>query len=164
LGQTDYNMYATCTMPTINTLIRIDLCPHQLARHSAEVAIIGEAAVTLTALNDSLHERPNGLSRAFHAVEARSNAFEEIGSEMRALNEILNAVRDTIPGAIIVGASAYPIYAGNLYYDHDRPDGWFNAATGFGALGYGIPAAIGAALAALDTPSDPYNWRWRCSV
>ena len=86
------------------------------------------------------------------------------GSEMRALNEILNAVRDTIPGAIIVGASAYPIYAGNLYYDHDRPDGWFNAATGFGALGYGIPAAIGAALAALDTPSDPYNWRWRCSV
>ena len=100
MGQTDYNMYATCTMPTINTLIRIDLCPHQLARHSAEVAIIGEAAVTLTALNDSLHERPNGLSRAFHAVEARSNAFEEIGSEMRALNEILNAVRDTIPGAI----------------------------------------------------------------
>ena len=87
-------------MPTINTLIRIDLCPHQLARHSAEVAIIGEAAVTLTALNDSLHERPNGLSRAFHAVEARSNAFEEIGSEMRTLNEILNAVRDTIPGAI----------------------------------------------------------------
>ena len=51
------------------------------------------------------------------------------------------------PGSIIVGDSTQPVYAGNLYYDHDRPGGWFNAATGFGALGYGPPAAIGAALA-----------------
>jgi acetolactate synthase-1/2/3 large subunit len=67
---------------------------------------------------------------------------------MRALCTVLNTIRDTIPNAIIVGDSAYPIYAGNLYYDHDRPGGWFNASTGFGALGYGIPAAIGASLAA----------------
>ncbi|TIW59509.1 MAG: hypothetical protein E5V48_17580, partial [Mesorhizobium sp.] len=39
-----------------------------------------------------------------------------------------------------------------LYYDHDRPGGWFNAATGFGALGYGPPAAIGAAIAMPGTP------------
>ncbi|TIX03036.1 MAG: hypothetical protein E5V46_32690, partial [Mesorhizobium sp.] len=39
-----------------------------------------------------------------------------------------------------------------LYYDHDRPGGWFNAATGFGALGYGPPAAIGAALAVPEAP------------
>src|SRR5690606_3357091 len=51
---------------------------------------------------------------------------------------------------IIVGDSTQPIYAANLYYDHDRPGGWFNAATGFGALGYGPPAAIGAALAVPD--------------
>src|SRR5690606_14137111 len=38
-------------------------------------------------------------------------------------------------------------YAGNLYYDHDRPGGWFNAATGYGALGYGTGAAIGSAVA-----------------
>ena len=61
-------------------------------------------------------------------------------------------IRDTLPGSIIVGDSTQPVYAANLYYDHDRPGGWFNAATGFGALGYGPPAAIGAALAAPDAP------------
>ena len=52
----------------------------------------------------------------------------------------------------MVGDSTQLIYAGNLYYDHDLPGGWFNAATGYGALGYGIPAAIGAALAKPDSP------------
>ena len=57
-----------------------------------------------------------------------------------------------MPGSIIVGDSTQPVYAANLYYDHDRPGGWFNAATGYGALGYGPPAAIGAALAVPDAP------------
>lgn len=61
-------------------------------------------------------------------------------------------MRDAVPDALMVGDSTQPIYAGNLYYDHDRPGGWFNAATGYGALGYGIPAAIGAAIAAPDSP------------
>ena len=47
----------------------------------------------------------------------------------------------------MVGDSTQPIYAGNLYYDHDQAGGWFNAATGYGALGYGIPAAVGASVA-----------------
>ena len=57
-----------------------------------------------------------------------------------------------LPGCIIVGDSTQPVYAANLYYDHDRPGGWFNAATGFGALGFGPGAAVGAALAAPGTP------------
>ena len=50
----------------------------------------------------------------------------------------------------MVGDSTQVVYAGNLYYDHDRPCGWFNAATGYGALGYAPGAAVGAALAAPD--------------
>ena len=71
---------------------------------------------------------------------------------MQAQVRAVEMIRDTLPGAIIVGDSTQPIYAANLYYDHDRPGGWFNAATGFGALGYGPPAAIGAALAVPDAP------------
>ena len=63
---------------------------------------------------------------------------------------VVETIRDTLPGSIIVGDSTQPVYAANLYYDHDRPGGWFNAATGYGALGYGPPAAIGAALALPD--------------
>ena len=71
---------------------------------------------------------------------------------MRDQLAAVEAIRDALPGAIIVGDSTQPVYAANLYYDHDRPGGWFNAATGFGALGFGPPAAIGAALAAPDAP------------
>lgn len=151
LGRTDYDMNGTGTMPVMNTLIRIDLCAEQLARHATELPIKGDALATLEALNERLarSENTNGAPRA---AEARSRAFEEIGPEMRALCTLLNAARDAVPNAIMVGDSSYPVYAGNLYYDHDRPGGWFNAATGFGALGYGIPAAIGAALA---DPSAP---------
>jgi acetolactate synthase-1/2/3 large subunit len=61
---------------------------------------------------------------------------------------LLERLRDQVPGAIMVGDSTQVIYAGNLWHDHDRPGGWFNAATGFGALGYATGAAVGAALAA----------------
>ena len=57
-----------------------------------------------------------------------------------------------MPGAIIVGDSTQPVYAANLYYDHDRPGGWFNAATGYGALGFAPGAAVGAAIAAPGVP------------
>ncbi len=147
LGPTDYDMYASGTMPRLNRLIRIDLCPDQLARHPAEIAILGDAGQALTALGAHLTDLATDRNGAARADQARRAAFDEIGADMQALTTVLNTIRDTIPNAIIVGDSAQPIYAGNLYYDHDRPGGWFNAATGFGALGYGIPAAIGAAMA-----------------
>lgn len=151
LGPTDYDMYASGTMPEIQRLIRVDTCAEQLSRHATELPILGDAASAIDALNAAIDGdvAANGADRA---AKARRDAFDEIGPEMRALCDTLAEVRGAVPGAIMVGDSAQPIYAGNLYYDHDRPGGWFNAATGFGALGYGIPAAIGAALAAPDTP------------
>jgi acetolactate synthase I/II/III large subunit len=71
---------------------------------------------------------------------------------MPAQLAMVEAIRNAMPGAIIVGDSTQPVYAGNLYYDHDRPGGWFNAATGYGALGFAPGAAVGAAIAAPCTP------------
>ncbi len=81
------------------------------------------------------------------AAAARAAARAELSPAMRAQAAMLEAMRDAAPGAVFVGDSTQPVYAGNLVHDHDRPGGWFNAATGYGALGYAIPAAIGAALA-----------------
>jgi acetolactate synthase-1/2/3 large subunit len=70
--------------------------------------------------------------------------------DMRAAVQVLNVARDIVPDAIMIGDSTQLIYAGNLFFDHDRAGGWFNASTGFGALGFAIPAAIGAQIAAPD--------------
>jgi acetolactate synthase-1/2/3 large subunit len=44
------------------------------------------------------------------------------------------------------------VYGGNLFYDAAGPRRYFNSSTGYGTLGYGLPAAFGARLALPDTP------------
>lgn len=148
LGPTDYDMYATGALPQMSNMIRIDICNEQLARHQADITLHGDAKDTLASIVFEAELQLSGSRKgAERAALTRTAAYEEVGSQYRVQIDILNAIRDAAPEALIVGDSTQPIYAGNLYYDHDRPGGWFNAATGYGALGYGIPAAIGASLA-----------------
>ena len=151
LGQTDFDMYATGSMPQMRNLIRVDISSEQLSRHEATVNILAEAGEFSARLFEALS---GNVIAANHGSEAaaqtRNAAFQEIGGDMQSMVSVIETMRDTIPNSIIVGDSTQPIYAGNLYYDHDRPGGWFNAATGYGALGYGIPSAIGAAIGAPD--------------
>jgi acetolactate synthase-1/2/3 large subunit len=151
-GRTDYDMYARGDAPWPQPLIRIDISAAQLARHPAEVAIRAHAAPAMQALTAALGNGTAAEGGAARAARLRAAAWDEIGPEMQGHVGILNAVRAALPGATIVGDSTQAVYAGNLYYDHDRAGGWFNAATGFGTLGYSIPAAIGAALGAPGQP------------
>ncbi|MEL7152990.1 MAG: thiamine pyrophosphate-dependent enzyme, partial [Pseudomonadota bacterium] len=70
-----------------------------------------------------------------------------IGQDYRNLVGFLNVIRDTLPDAAIFGDSTNAIYAGNMAFNVSGPRRYYNAATGYGALGYGLPAAIGAARA-----------------
>jgi acetolactate synthase-1/2/3 large subunit len=44
------------------------------------------------------------------------------------------------------------VYGGNLFYEAAGPRRYFNSSTGYGTLGYGLPAALGARLGLPDTP------------
>ncbi len=96
-------------------------------------------------------ERRNSHSGVERARQTRDAAWAHIGPRYQGMVRFLDTLRDTLPASLIVGDSTQAIYAGNLYYDHDRVGGWFNAATGFGALGFGPPAAIGASLGKPET-------------
>jgi acetolactate synthase-1/2/3 large subunit len=151
LGPTDYDMYGTDGLPSMPGLIRVDIDPAQLARHPAALTIAGDAAAALGGLAARIAPRP-GDAGAWRAGAARAAAWAEIGPKMRDAAGVLDALREALPGAILVGDSTQPVYAGNLAYDHDRPGGWFNSATGYGTLGYAPAAAIGAALADPKAP------------
>lgn len=154
LGPTDYDMYVRGGLPDLSEMIRVDLCPLQLARHPAALTICADVGTTLADLLADLPARRGGQG-AQRAATARTAARAELARLHPAMPHqltMVEAIRTALPRAIIVGDSTQPIYAANLFYDHDRPGGWFNAATGYGALGFAPGAAVGAALAAPGTP------------
>jgi acetolactate synthase-1/2/3 large subunit len=148
LGPTDCDMYGDGGFPATAAMIRVDVDAAQLARHPAAVTIEGDVAGIMPRLTRAA-PAADGAARA---AAARDAARAALPPGYEAEVALLERLRDQVPGAIMVGDSTQIIYAGNLWYDHDRPGGWFNAATGFGALGYATGAAVGAALAAPDAP------------
>ena len=145
LGPTDYDMYGTgpFVIPQ-QSLVRIDIDGGQLARHGAALTLQADVAAILPKLAPP---RPAEDGEA-RAETARTGAFAELTDLYKAEVRLLERLRDAVPNTIMVGDSTQTVYAGNLYYSHDAPGGWFNAATGYGALGFATGAAIGAALAA----------------
>ncbi len=149
-GRTDYDMYDRGMVRPSGTLARIEIDPAQMHRGAAaDLPLPGDAAGTVAALLEALPDT-RSTGGAERAKAMRDAAWEEIGDTYRRIHPALEAMRDAVPGAAIVGDSTNPVYAGNMFFatgDPRAPGGqWFNAATGYGALGYGLPAAIGAAL------------------
>lgn len=145
MGPTDYDMYGSGPLEIAQQkIIRIDIDGAQLARHNAALTLQADVAALMPKLAPP---RPAGNGQE-RAAEARLEAYAELSEPYKAEIRLLETLRDAVPRAIMVGDSTQTIYAGNLYYSHDLPGGWFNAATGYGALGFAIGAAIGAALAA----------------
>ncbi|WP_419904501.1 5-guanidino-2-oxopentanoate decarboxylase [Kiloniella sp.] len=156
LGPTDFDMYYDGNFRVPGTLIRVDIDPTQLHRNAqADLAIVGDARLTLQALLSSLSRAktlPPSTKGSQRTARTNDKARSELTPEMNTQIDFLRQINDTLPGAIIVGDSTQAVYAGNLYYSPDQPKGWMNSATGFGTLGYGLPAAIGAKLASPERP------------
>lgn len=150
-GPTDYDAYEDGKFVPPANLIRIDVDP-QASRTSgveAKLVLTADADAALGQLHAALSGTPLAPRRASgeqRAATARDEAYGNLSPKMRAMIDVLRAIRDTVPGCRIVGDSTQLAYAGNLYWDAAAPGTWFNAATGYGALGYGPPAAIGASL------------------
>lgn len=152
LGQTDYDMYVDGGLPDLSGMIRIDRDADQLARWPAAVPLLGDAGATMAALLPLLQPHlGDGALRAEATRRAARAVLGDLLPTMPGQLDMVEAIRTALPKAILVGDSTQPIYAANLCYDHDLPGGWFNAATGYGALGFGPGAAVGAAMAAPGT-------------
>ena len=152
MGQTDYDMYADGGFPMLEDLVRVDVDPLQLTRgYPASLPILStvqQLLGDLLPLLDGMSGKGGGEERARTCHEM---ALAGLDAKMQVEIGILETIRDTLPGCIIVGDSTQAVYSGNLSFEAGRPKGWFNAATGFGALGYGPPAAIGASIGEPET-------------
>jgi acetolactate synthase-1/2/3 large subunit len=153
IGPTDYDMYAIGNLPKLDRMIRVDLCTDQLARHPAALKLQADVGGFIAAIVPRLQAKlAAGEVRAETTRGQAQSALGELYTPMPGHLQMVEAIRAGQRGCVIVGDSTQPVYAANLYYDHDRAGGWFNAATGYGALGFGPGAAVGAALALPGVP------------
>ncbi len=64
---------------------------------------------------------------------------------------VFAAIQTAADDLILVGDSTRPTYYAAWMYECEKPGRYFHSASGFGTLGYAIPAAFGASVAA-DIP------------
>ena len=139
-------------------LIRIDIDPEQVARGPiAELPIVADAGAALAAINAALglasRSAPPADTPGTHRAAAIRCATAKCWWPAVARHDrIARRVLEALPGAILVGDSTEPVYALNQCFQAPLPRSYFNSSTGYGTLGYGLPAGIGAKLAAPDRP------------
>ena len=153
LGETDYDFFGLGPLVLNAPLIRLDIDPLQiLGAARADVGLLGDAGQGLQALLNAVPER-SACDWAGLSV-ARVNAAERASwsPKQNVMQHMLDTLRDSLPAPIVVGDSTQPVYQGALGYRAPQANSWFNAGTGFGTLGYGLPAAIGAKLAMPERP------------
>lgn len=157
LGETDYDVLFDGGFEVGGRLIRIDIDPQQLQRNlPADIAICADAGIALQALAAALaglsHPQGQDSPGSQRAAAARRELKANWLPTWSGQHKVLQLVQELLPDVIVAGDSTQPVYCGNHLYDATRPRSWFNSTTGYGTLGYGLPAAIGARLAAPSRP------------
>jgi acetolactate synthase-1/2/3 large subunit len=154
LGETDYDTVFDGGFAIPGSLIRIDIDAAQLARnHRPALAIAGDAHAALASLQAAITTTATEAGwGAERAQRAWASACAEFDAPTTSLAALIEQLAEQLPGAIFLGDSTQTVYAGNLSFNPAAPRRWFNASTGYGTLGYGLPAAIGAQLAAPKAP------------
>jgi len=135
------------------TLIRIDIDPLQLTTAlPSALPIAADSKLACAAILEVLgrSSRRNGAARA---AALRSAVDGVLWPECRTHRKLIDAVMAALPDAVIAGDQTEPVYAANQFHQSPRPRSYFNSSTGYGTLGYGLPAAFGAKLAAPARPA-----------
>ena len=159
LAETDYDVTFKGGFEIPGSLLRIDIDPDQTVRnYLPELALVADAQQAAQALLVALADQPRPASNsAWGAARAeRLRTTLAAGWDHPTLSQtrLLSAVLETLPDAVLVGDSTQPVYTGNLTLDMHQPRRWFNASTGYGTLGYALPAAMGAWLGSAYTSSE----------
>jgi len=137
------------------TLIRVDLDPDQMyAGLAADVDVVGDARVAMEAVLSevgrharvAVDEDPAGQASVLRAARYAETAERDARwiPYLRAIRSVLD------DDAVITSDSAQCCYYGALPHLPLGPEGRYLHPTGFGTLGYALPAAIGAKVARPD--------------
>jgi 5-guanidino-2-oxopentanoate decarboxylase len=135
-------------LPIEGKLIRIDVDPAALCRdYAPAVAIRADGATALAVLTAAVSGSRSEVDQA-ELARLRDAIGPSLAPLQRKHAHVLDALREALPEDGIVASDMTQIaYTGCYYFRCERPRCWFHPL-GYGTLGYALPAAIGAKLAA----------------
>jgi acetolactate synthase-1/2/3 large subunit len=129
-------------------LLRIDIDAAQLSRHSVPaVAVCADAALALRSLRDLCGNASRSGAERTAAVNHALAALDDANYQ-----SFLDAIEQALPGAAVLGDSTQPAYYAAAQFHPSGPRSFASAATGYGTLGYALPAACGAKLGQPQRP------------
>ncbi|GGO27100.1 hypothetical protein GCM10010116_54370 [Microbispora rosea subsp. aerata] len=134
-------------------LVRIDVDPGQMhGDHVADVAIVADAELAVRGLLERL-EHMDRVPQPSGEGWRREDYEAELEELTRRWSGQLAALRRALPPeTVLVGDNSMVVYHGALVGMPMDPPGRFLFPTGFGTLGFALPAAIGAKLGRPDLP------------
>lgn len=138
-------------LPVAGKLVRIDIDPVGMVTNAAPaVAVLGDAAVALdgilAALGAGAGSRPDASSwRERKAKDAQAEGAEWL--------EVVAAIGAAVPREVVMATdNAMACYFGTLANLATYSPASYLFPTGYGTLGYGLPAGIGAKVGNPDRP------------
>ncbi|MDF0732181.1 5-guanidino-2-oxopentanoate decarboxylase [Pseudomonas entomophila] len=141
-------------LPLSGELLRVDIDPRKFNDfYPCAVALRGDARHTVA----GLLERLPGVQRDAGAAQAQVAALrEQVRAGHGPLQAIHQAILDRIdavlPGNAFISTDMTQLaYTGNYAFASQAPRSWLHP-TGYGTLGYGLPAGIGGMFASPDRP------------
>ncbi|WP_247743561.1 5-guanidino-2-oxopentanoate decarboxylase [Shimia sp. R10_1] len=137
------------------TLVRVDIDPEVLAdRHRADIAVQCDGKQFVDALLTTLPEAsatPKWDVAEIAKTKARFRA--ETDAERPGIAEICDALGDVMPDeAMIYSDMTQFAYVAKEVWNMPR-SGYWHHPTGFGTLGYALPASIGGAMGRPGKPT-----------
>ncbi len=147
------------------TLIHLDILPEEFGRTTAAtLALWGDAAATLRELGALLADRAPAIAdrqRGYaEEVTGRMAAWRDgVAAKLRSnerpvsMARLVHELNGHLPAdALLIADGGFAAHWAGLLYDTKRPGRGFVPDRGFASIGYGLPGAIGAALAAPGRP------------
>ena len=142
-------------LPIQGRMIRVDIDPAKLCdSYAATVAMLSDAALAAQAIADAL---PAGAATSADSVQAevsrlRTQIRDGFAPKQQGHLRVLDALRRALPAdGVLMTDMTQIAYTGGMVFPVEQPRTWFHPM-GYGTLGYALPAAIGAKLAAPERP------------
>ena len=143
--------------PRGKTLIHLDIVAEEFGRTTEpEVALWGDARAGIEDLHEALRDASPARGEYAKEVARRMGEWRESVAERYTSQEVpvsmgrlMGELNRLMPAdGILVADGGFAAHWGGLLYDTKQAGRGFVPDRGFASIGYGLPGAIGAALAA----------------